>query len=135
MLIICIFLFFLTIISMTISKVFNEKAILIKDDVIYEIKNKRLYEYSIIIATISVFILGALGGFIFTKGLLASALLRQNGISAVLITISIAVLLIGHKVLRSIRISNYEQRLWNFWTAMSLFVILLGSVAVGTQQF
>ncbi len=135
MLIICIFLFFLAIISMTISKVFNEKAVLIKDNVIYEIKDKRLYEYSVIIATISVFIIGSLGGVIFTKGLLSSALLRQNGIAAVLITISVAVLLIGHKALRSIRISSCEQKLWNFWTAMTLFVILLGVIAVGIQQF
>lgn len=138
MLIVGIILSVLLLVSMAITTTLNKKAVIItdrqnKNERIYEINDEKLWGISIKFSTASVFTLGLLGGLIFINGMSASALFRQNGMSAVLIALAVVTLVVGHTILRKITIMNEDQGLWNFYTALLLFMILLGSILVGIE--
>lgn len=134
MLALSIILFLVTSFGISKSKLLNRKSVTMKQNSTYEIKDEEIYGVSIAMAGIYTITLGICGGLVFYNGLIASAFFRRNGISAVLIALSLVILFVGHKNLRAIKmIPTYEQAKWNFYTALTLFVMVLGSIAVCLQ--
>ena len=130
MLIIGVTLFILMTACMVAAEKFNKTALLNNKECSRIIKETKLLRISSVIETTVEIVFGLFGGLLFVNGIRASALFRQNANSAILIALAVVILVIGHKFKKRIATLNHNQEHSNFFTALTLFLIVLGVIAV-----
>ena len=112
----------LLIICVWATKKLNEKIENTFKSALFPQEIYELSDFSKLFAVASMIFFGISAGFMFAYGVEASALFRQNIVSALWIALSIITAIIGQKTLKTITIKNYSP----FYSGMMVFLIILG---------
>lgn len=105
-----------------VTKKLNEKIENTFKSALFPQEIYELSDFSKLFAIASMIFFGISAGFMFAYGVEASALFKQNSVSALWIALSIITVIIGQRTLKSITIKNYSP----FYSGMMLFLIILG---------
>lgn len=107
-------------ICVSVTKKINKKIEIYSENGCF-LEIHQLSDFSKLFSIASMIFFGTSAGFMFSYGVEASALFKQNNVSALWIALSIITLIIGQKTLKLITIKNYSP----FYYGMMLFLLTL----------